>query len=58
MNITTLSDCVCENMSVTHRLPLLLGAGSGRLTLLWGELRQLLLLQRVKDERTGGDLEM
>ena len=43
---------------VSHRLPLLLRAGSGRLTLLWGELRQLLLLQRVKDERTSGDLEM
>ena len=45
-------------LCVSHRLPLLLRAGSGRLTLLWGELRQLLLLQRVKDERTSGDLEM
>lgn len=26
--------------------------------MLWGELRQLLLLQRVKDERTSGDLKM
>lgn len=45
-------------MCVSHRLSLLLRAGGGRLTLLWGELRQLLLLQRVKDERTSGDLEM
>jgi len=43
---------------VSHRLPLLLRTGSGRQTLLWGELRQLLLLQRVKDERASGDLEM
>lgn len=41
-----------------HRLPLLLRTGGGWLTLLWGELRQLLLLQRVKDERTSGDLKM
>lgn len=42
----------------SHRLPLLLRTGGGWLTLLWGELRQLLLLQRVKDERTSGDLKM
>lgn len=42
---------------MSHRLPLLLRAGSGRLTLLRGELRQLRLLQRIKDERTGGDLD-
>lgn len=42
---------------VSHRLPLLLRAGSSRLTLLRGELRQLRLLQRIKDERTGGDLD-
>lgn len=49
---------VLETVRVSHRLPLLLRTGSSRLTLLWGELWQLLLLQRVKDERTSGDLEM
>lgn len=43
---------------MSYRLPLLLRTGGGWLTLLWGELRQLLLLQRVKDERTSGDLKM
>lgn len=48
----------CECNCASHHLSLLLRAGGGRLTLLWGELWQLLLLlQRVKDERTSGDLE-